>query len=250
MELTFRAFLRALSANTLTLMSGAASVPFAALSAFAPTDWQRVIFGVLAVFSVLFATYLVWRVEVERANTAEEKSAQAEKQLAEYAPDLEMNFLNVIFGGQWPARPGIATAMLIVMIANRGRMGTAVKQWGAAVRLGDKVMPGQITQLLQPLTMSFEARKGVDALKFNPQDAIFVKANNPIAAGGLIEGSLFIVFEELKPSDLVSPFFIITFKDVLGREYTATTTQGDAGELAYTPELHAAYLSGASTESS
>src|SRR5476649_1833644 len=112
MEVTLRAFLRAITANTLSLMSGAASVPFTALAVFAPTDWQKAIFGLLAICGVLFATYMVWRAERERANTLHNETGELRRSLAAAIPELEMQVENVLYGGQWLSRPGVATAML------------------------------------------------------------------------------------------------------------------------------------------
>lgn len=63
----FVAFLRSFGGNWLTSMSGPLTVPFAIVTLFVP-GLYRLLFGVLAITSGVFSSYLVWRNERERVN--------------------------------------------------------------------------------------------------------------------------------------------------------------------------------------
>jgi hypothetical protein len=56
-------YLHAFSSDWLTGMSGPLSVPFAALALWVPSASQKAVWACLAVLSVLFASYRVWRNE-------------------------------------------------------------------------------------------------------------------------------------------------------------------------------------------
>lgn len=61
-DVRFRIFLKAFTLDTAARMSGPLSVPFAAL-ALILNSYSRIIFGCLAVFSGVLASYRVWRNE-------------------------------------------------------------------------------------------------------------------------------------------------------------------------------------------
>jgi len=70
-------FFRALRNHWLAAMSGAVSVPFSALAAFASSGWERPIWYAMAVFSFGYAAFKIW--ENERA----ERLAENAKLIAE-----------------------------------------------------------------------------------------------------------------------------------------------------------------------
>lgn len=62
-DVSLTTYLRAFSSDWLTGMSGPLSVPFAALAVWSPKLNQKVIWGALALASLLYASYRVWRQE-------------------------------------------------------------------------------------------------------------------------------------------------------------------------------------------
>src|SRR6516162_6679145 len=66
----FVAFLRSFGESWLTFMSGPLTVPFAIVAFFVP-GLYRLLFGVLAVASGVFSSYLVWRNERRRGHGQE-----------------------------------------------------------------------------------------------------------------------------------------------------------------------------------
>lgn len=66
------AFLREFSGDWFGRMSGGASVPLAILALYVSSDWQKGLFGALAILCLLFSSYRVWRRErLERLRLVE-----------------------------------------------------------------------------------------------------------------------------------------------------------------------------------
>ena len=69
---SLKTFLRAFGGNWLEIMSGAASVPFAAAALFSPTQYGQVLFAAASIFCAWFAAYKLWAIERTAKNIAEE----------------------------------------------------------------------------------------------------------------------------------------------------------------------------------
>lgn len=91
-DVRFRVFLKAFTLDTAARMSGPLSVPFAAL-ALILNSYSRIIFGCLAVFSGVLASYRVWRNErLAAAQRLSEQRAEAASHIA--AKETEMTALS------------------------------------------------------------------------------------------------------------------------------------------------------------
>jgi hypothetical protein len=64
-------FMRALSGETLTAMSGALSVPFAGLAVFVDNRYGQLLFMGMAFVCVWYAAYRVWSTERARVSSLE-----------------------------------------------------------------------------------------------------------------------------------------------------------------------------------
>jgi hypothetical protein len=77
---------KAFTSRLLTAMSGAASVPFAAMGLWLGEGWQVPLFYGLAALCLVLASYLVWKVERDRADKL---SARLQPRISVGAPRIQ-----------------------------------------------------------------------------------------------------------------------------------------------------------------
>ncbi len=73
MSSDLRAFIGAFSQTWSSKVSGGLSVPFTIAALFVPQIWLKAVFALLAVFCFALASFVLWRQEKGRADSAEQK---------------------------------------------------------------------------------------------------------------------------------------------------------------------------------
>src|SRR5271170_6301305 len=80
-EPTPREFLSSLTGNWASLISGGLSVPFTCVSVLAGGQYTKLLFGLLAIIGIFFASYKLWAAERdERCKTQRELESEIAKQ--------------------------------------------------------------------------------------------------------------------------------------------------------------------------
>lgn len=108
--------------------------------------------------------------------------------------------------------------ILVIRVTNRGNMASIASDWRMKAIVDNNYYDAQLIELPAILSMDIA---GGHSLSFFGPDSIMDRATTPIVSGGMTTGVLLATFPSVR-NDVFrdhSPEFVVTFKDVLGREY-------------------------------
>jgi hypothetical protein len=209
-------FVHALAADWFARMSGPLSVPFAIAAIYVPNETARVLLLATAFVCAWAAAYRVWKVQYERANTAEDEI----EKLKAVAPDLRPEIIGVAFGGTNERTPNDATVILFVKITNLGTMQSSADQFrafstrdGVSKRLRLMAIPGFIRLGTK------NPKSGTNVIvEYLSDQSLHRKTATPIQVGASVTGILIGTIGVAEKASVESGAEItVIFEDVKGK---------------------------------
>jgi hypothetical protein len=223
-DMDLQAFLAAISADWITLMSGIASVIL--LIAGVARGWEKVprwAFWTMAALCFFFASARVWTVEHRSAEDARSETGHIQKRLDELTkPEFELTWTAATIGegdfeeGRHKIR--LTSSYIQIAVLNHGAP-SVIKECKGSVRLTDGTeLEGKL--LLSSRNLTVNQWVGRTKLPMSPS-LISGWSSVPIPTGGRGVGSVIFMFPAGTKTKADGPGGVLIFKivDIEGREY-------------------------------
>ena len=180
--------------------------------------------------------------EVAAATAAATILEQAEiiQRLEDSRPNLVAEISDFVGAGISDSYPHAFPAGFVITVINRGGSPSIARNWGIAAECEGRRYTAPLTVLDETITLAGIVNGKKVAYKFSEVDSIFNKTAIALAAGAMVQGTLFALFEPVdREAFQRGVLFTIRFEDYLGREKTAAylfnPTNRPNRELGYHP---------------
>lgn len=202
-------FFRVLAGSWLALMSGALSVPFAAIATFSAASWTRAIWAAAALFCILVATYQVWarerryRLDLQKQVIGLKRDIKQQEDYIRYlsSPNVSID-LNGIAIGDIMARGKKCLAMTIQVTVRNVGADSSLDQWEIGLSNGSSVI--FVKQVETNVRLGFSSAE----FQWRVEEMITRKTLHPVPRGGIVRGLLFGVIEEISDKEQLKKFSV------------------------------------------
>lgn len=228
-------FVLAFGRNWFVLMSGAFTVPFAALAVFADSAASKAIWASMALCMILVATYLVWAGERKTVEIFKSDNAKLRNELALVKDNSVANikcFIGAMTTGSTNRDDKDYVGITMnISLKNLGAP-SAVEQWRFEFAIDQMTIEGQ---LLRPDKWRMRVPNG--EIEITSDDLIENRALTPVARGAIVRGWLLVAlpyFISLEEARNHNNTFSLFYSDVFEREYALTDLNfGEAADGFY-----------------
>jgi hypothetical protein len=198
-------------------MCGPLTIPLTIAAFYVKADWQKALWSLAAIISLIYTSYRVWVNEHKAYVEAEKRIGDLSEKLISQRPDFLLETGNAC--GQYDQGAGHTIVYVRVNILNRGADSVALR-WKAEYCSGTDRQPARVRNLFS--RQSFMPLGNGRNLKITNDDLMTTKTIKPIVRGTVVAGRLLITVPGDKLDDLKTGrgLFIITCVDYLGREYS------------------------------
>ena len=139
---------------------------------------------------------------------------------------------------------GHDTVLILSMsVINTGNAQSIVKNWNVQAALNGATYNGVFSEMPPAFTFNIGQDRGPDfptSITYKSEDDLLAKGTSPIPPGGMLAGTLFVVFKNVDASIFKAGADItVTYEDFYSRKYAATKKMtAEFGPVAVIPGLH------------